>query len=318
MSVLPVTDFNPTGLDRKSRRVQLGLQRRSPMRLDWDDLRFFLAVLEHGSTKKAATALRVNQTTCARRIAALEAAIGLELFTRDEGRYRPTPEALEFVEPVKAMRAAADSFRELAGSKRRSRSSILRITAEEATAAACIFPAVAHFTRLHPEVHVDVDVSSDRRNLLAGEADVAVRGGPEPDEPGLIRRKLADDPFGFYCSSSYPSPPADGSELMRHPIACFDVVRSRLEAYGLGGNVRHVTNSATALRRLISEGTVIGPLPRSVAEASPPLRLCFTLPVESAIWLVYPEQLRGLPHIKVLGRLIADELRDARAAGRAG
>ena len=288
------------------------------MRLDWDDLRFFFAVLEHGSTKKAAAALRVNQTTCARRIAALEAAIGLELFTRDEGRYRPTPEALEFIEPVKAMRAAADSFGELAESKKRSRSSTLRITAEEATATAFIFPAVARFTRLHPDVHVDVDVSSDRRNLLAGEADVAIRGGPEPEEVGLVRRKLADDPFGFYCSWSYPSPPADGSELVHHAIACFDVARSRLQAHGLGGNVRHVTNSGTALRRLIGEGTVIGPLPRSVAEASPPLRLCFTIPIESAIWLVYSERLRGLPQIKVLGRLIGEELRKAREAGRTG
>ena len=288
------------------------------MRLDWDDLRFFLAVMEHGSTKKAAAALLVNQTTCARRIAALEAAIGLDLFTRHEGRYRPTSDAVEFVEAARAMRAGVESFSELAASKRRSRSTMLRITAEEATAAACIFPAVARLTRLHPDVHVDVDVSSDRRNLLAGEADVAVRGGAEPDEPGLIRRKLADDPFGFYCSPSYPSPPTNGSELVRHPIACFDVVRSRLEAYGLGENVRHVTNSATALRRLIGEGTVIGPLPRSVAEASPPLRLCFPVPVESAIWLVYPERLRGLPHIKGLGNLIADELRKARSAGRAG
>jgi DNA-binding transcriptional LysR family regulator len=288
------------------------------VRLDWDDLRYFLAVLEHGSTKKAATALRVNQTTCARRIAALEEAIGLALFTRDEGRYRPTADALDLVGSARAMGASAAAFGELAESKSRSRSSRLRITGEEAMAAAFIFPAVARFTRLHPEVHVDVDISSDKRDLLAGEADVAIRGGAEPDEPGLVRRKLAEDPFGFYCGWSYPSPPASGAELHQHPLACFDVVRARLEEYGLSGNIRHVTNSATALRRIIDEGTVVGLLPRSVAEASPPLRLCFAVPVRSAIWLVFPERLRGMPHLKALGRVLGEEFQKARKAGRAG
>jgi DNA-binding transcriptional LysR family regulator len=288
------------------------------MRLDWDDLRYFLAVLEHGSTKKAAAALRVNQTTCARRIAALEAATGIELFARDDGRYRPTAEALELADTVKSMRSAADGFAALVESRKRSRSSKLRITAEEAMAAALVFPAVARFTRLHPDIHVDVDVSSDKRDLLAGEADVALRGGPEPDEPGLVRRKLADDPFGFYCSWSYPCPPETPAGLAGHPIACFDVVRSRLEDHGLGASVRHVTNSATALRRIIGEGTVIGPLPKSVAEVAPPLRLCFALPIESAIWLVYPERLRRLPHLRVLAKLIGDELQRARSAGTLG
>ena len=288
------------------------------MKPDWDDFRFFLAVIEHGSTRRAASALKVDQTTCARRVASLESALGLELFTRDQGRYRPTGDALDLVEPAKAMHAAAESLRELADGKRRARSSKLRITGEEALATAFIFRAVARFTRLHPDVHVDVDVSSDRRNLLAGEADLAVRGGEAPDEAELIRRKLGDDPFGFYCNWAYPSPPGSGQELREHPIACFSSVRSRLEEFGLGANVRHVTNSGTALRRIIDEGTVIGPLPRSIAEAKPPLRLCFPVPVESAIWLTYPERLRRMPRLPVLVRLLSEEFRRARQEGRIG
>ena len=280
--------------------------------LDWDDCRFFLAVIDNGSTKRAAKALKVDQTTCARRIASLETALGLELFSRDEGRYRPTPDALDLVE------TAAASFGALADAKKRVRSHNFRITGEEAMAAAFIFPAVARFTRLHPDVHVEVDVSSDKRDLIAGEADVAVRGGTAPDEPGLMRRKLADDQFGFYCSESYAGPPATPAELPHHPIACFEVVRSRLAAHGLGDNVRHVTNSASALRRIIEEGTVIGPLPRSVAGAAPPLRLCFAVDVESAIWLVYPERLRGEKRLKELGRLLSEELNVARQQGRIG
>jgi len=38
--------------------------------LDWNDLRYFLAVARDGSTLAAARELRVSQTTVARRIAA--------------------------------------------------------------------------------------------------------------------------------------------------------------------------------------------------------------------------------------------------------
>ena len=44
--------------------------------LDWNDLRYFLAVARDGSTLAAGRALRTSQTTVARRIAALEKALG--------------------------------------------------------------------------------------------------------------------------------------------------------------------------------------------------------------------------------------------------
>ena len=50
--------------------------------LDWNDIRYFLAVARQGSTLSAARALRVSQTTVARRITALEEALGVTLFDK--------------------------------------------------------------------------------------------------------------------------------------------------------------------------------------------------------------------------------------------
>lgn len=283
-----------------------------PMKLDWDDLRYFLAVMEHGSTKRAATALRVDQTTCARRIGALEDSLGLELFTRNSGRYRPTKDALELVESAKAMQAAAGSFREHADGRRRARSRTIRVTGEETLSPAIVVPAVARFSRLHPDVQVEIDVSRELRDLEAGEADIAIRGGLEPTQPNLVRRKLADDRFGLYCSPSYVSPPRARADLAHHPIACHEALLERAQAEGLGPCVRHVVNSGAALRAIISQGDAIGWLPRSLAEAPPPLRLCFESDVPTAIWLVYPERLRGVPEIRALARLLAEEFRRSR------
>ena len=58
--------------------------------LDWNDLRYFLAVARGGSTLSAGRALRVSQTTVARRIAALEQALKLTLFERRQAGYALT------------------------------------------------------------------------------------------------------------------------------------------------------------------------------------------------------------------------------------
>ena len=77
---------------------------------DWNDLRYFLAVAESGSTLAAARALRVSQTTVARRIAALEAAMGLTLFERRQAGYALTPVGEAMLASAISVRDAADRF----------------------------------------------------------------------------------------------------------------------------------------------------------------------------------------------------------------
>ena len=58
--------------------------------MDWNDLRFFLEVARAGTTLGASKTLRVSQSTVARRIAALEEALGLELFEKLQSGYALT------------------------------------------------------------------------------------------------------------------------------------------------------------------------------------------------------------------------------------
>jgi DNA-binding transcriptional LysR family regulator len=277
------------------------------MSVDWDHIRHFLAVIEHGSTRRAAEALGVEQTTCARRIKALEASLGVTLFDRSAGRFRPTAEAATLVPAAQQMRLSGESFTSEAKGLGRKKSHQIRITAEEATASSIVYPAVAVFSRLRPDIAVQIDVSTDRRDLHSGEADVAVRGGLEPTDPKLIRRKLIDDPFGIYCSTDYPDPPASVADLRSHWLASLEVLRPRLEAAGLGERVRHVTNSGSALASMIASGSVIGPLPQSVGALHPRLRCCFVYPAPVALWMIYPERMRGFPGLKQLSNAIAGE-----------
>ncbi len=66
--------------------------------LDWNDLRYFLAVAREGSTLAAGRALRVSQTTVARRVAALERTLGFPLFEKRQAGYALTPAGDELLE----------------------------------------------------------------------------------------------------------------------------------------------------------------------------------------------------------------------------
>jgi len=58
--------------------------------LDWNDIRVFLAVAEHGTTLGASRELAVSQSTVSRRIAAMEEATGLHLFDKRRTGYALT------------------------------------------------------------------------------------------------------------------------------------------------------------------------------------------------------------------------------------
>ena len=277
----------------------------------WDDLRYFVAVLEHGSTKRAAAALRVEQTTVARRIAALEGNLGLELFDRTSGRYRPTETALSLRPSADLVLGALRTFSAEAASRRRSTTHKIRLTAEDSLAERFIVPAVARFAETHPEIQVEIDLSREYRDLERGEADMAVRPlALDPPDPNLIGRKLIDDPYGVYCSDEYPCPPTSREDMRQHPIVCLESTLPRIEAAGLGANVRHVVNAMGGVAAMIRSGAGVGGLPKSVAEATPGLRLCFDL-LPTSIWLFYPRRMRGAPGVKELGQVIARQFREA-------
>ena len=78
--------------------------------MDWNDLKYFLAVADRGSTLSAARAMRVSQTTVARRIAALEDAIGFPLFEKRQAGYALTPAGETLLERARQVDVAASAF----------------------------------------------------------------------------------------------------------------------------------------------------------------------------------------------------------------
>src|SRR5215218_290244 len=96
--------------------------------LDWNDLRYFLAVASEGSTLAAGRKLRVSQTTVARRIAALEASLGFPVFEKRQAGYAITPAGEDLLARAEQVEKAANHFADAAAAQSRDVSGTVKIT----------------------------------------------------------------------------------------------------------------------------------------------------------------------------------------------
>src|SRR5215210_569904 len=111
--------------------------------LDWNDLRYFLAVAERGSTSAVGRTLRVSQTTVARRLSALEVATGLTLFDRHQGGYRLTADGDALLADAQRLGQAGEAFQEAALARARSFAVTVRLTTEDVFANTLLAPMLA-------------------------------------------------------------------------------------------------------------------------------------------------------------------------------
>jgi len=171
--------------------------------VDWNDLRYLLAVADAGSTLAAGRALRVSQTTVARRIAALEQAIGFPLFDRRQAGYVLTPTGTALIDRARSVELAATGFAEAAASLARDVSGTVRLTTEDIFANTVLAPMLRELHLLHPEIKIDLDTARELRDLGAGEADIALRSTKSSQPAGVVGRRLCVDDWTLYCSRDY-------------------------------------------------------------------------------------------------------------------
>lgn len=277
---------------------------------EWSDVRCFLAVARHGATLRAAKELGMNQTTCARRVAALEDALGLRLFDKSGSGYELTVAGRELIEAGERLSTAAEVFEGTAGALNRAASFALKLTTVDGFEHRLVAPAVAAARRKLPGLTVEIEIGSERRDLIRGEADLAVRAGPEPDELGLIARKLAHTPWGLYRHRDYPAP-VTPENMLDHPIASVDgYPLDSTRALAPHARIVHVTNSLSGVIAALRGADCIAGLPLFVGDAEPDLVRCGLFEGDRAgLWALYPERLRGREEIRVLVNCLADQVK---------
>lgn len=157
--------------------------------LNWDDLKFFLAVSRAGSVRAAAEELKVNHATVSRRINSFESSLGQRLFERTPQGYVRTRLGDEvFNEAAYLEERLSNVERRIVGNDEEL-SGEIRVTMPDLVAQELLLEGCAQFCQLYPQVELDIVESIKLLNLANREADVAFRIVKEPPEY-LIGRKL--------------------------------------------------------------------------------------------------------------------------------
>jgi len=143
--------------------------------IDWDDVRYFLAVARGGSVRAAAERLGVNHATVLRRIAQLEQRLGAHMFEKLPSGYRLTDAGEEVFEFAQQMEASSNQLETRVLGRDRSTRGLLRVTLAPLLATHLLMPDFADFARLHPEIEMEILSIDEPVNLTNREADVAIR-----------------------------------------------------------------------------------------------------------------------------------------------
>jgi DNA-binding transcriptional LysR family regulator len=279
--------------------------------IDWNDLRYFLAVADRGSTLAAGRALRVSQTTVARRIAALEQAIGFPLFEKRQAGYTLTPAGEALVERARQVEVAASSFGDAAAAEKRDTSGTVRITTQEIFAVSLLAPILRELHERHPEIMIELDDSQDFRDLGEGEADIALRSAGGDLGPGIVGRRLGVDDWTLYCSRDYAAAhgvPTTRAQLRNHAFIggggpkLWRAYSAWLHDLGLDDRIVMHHASAMGMMSAIRSGLGIAVLPCIVADAEPDLIQCVPPKDDHgrSMWLVTHERVRQTPRVRAV------------------
>lgn len=278
--------------------------------LDWNDLRYFIAVAREGSTLAGARRLRTSQTTVARRIAALEGALALPLFEKRQSGYALTPAGFELLARAEQVERSVNGFAEAASAQARDLSGTVKVTTEEVYAITLLAPILRELHERHPEIVIELDTSQRVRDLGAGEADISLRSTKSSDQPaGLVGRQLCPDDWALYCSRDYAARhgvPGTLAELRHHSFIgggggnLWIHYQAWLKTLGLEQQVAMHHATSGGLLSGIRSGFGIAVLPSIVADADPDLIRC--LPPRSEheriLWLFTHERVRHTPRVR--------------------
>lgn len=275
---------------------------------DWRNLRYLLVLARAGSLSAAARELAVDHATVGRRIAALEAALGLRLVDR-------LPRSCPLTEDGAAMAAIAERMEELAlEAQRRSRaasstlSGVVRVSAPPALTTLCVAPRIGALRRAHPALSVVLLGSSSFAALDRGEADIAVRMA-RPKGKTAVARKIGTMRFGLYAGADYAERPSQSWEFIAFDEALEHVPQQSWLGRVLAGRaIGFRSNDLFGQQAAARAGAGVAVLPTFMGEDDPAL---IRVPIdpeppERELWLMAYPDLRRSPAVRAVMNFLSE------------
>ncbi len=183
--------------------------------MEWDDLRYVLALARAGTLMGAARELNVVRTTVGRRLNAIEDALGVRLFDRTPQGFVPTVHG----EDLAAVAAQIEAQVLAAECRVRGGDAELQGTLCVSTMDFVyeVFADVfSSFIARYPQVDLVISTSPEVVSLRRREADVVIRLSNDPPDY-LVGRRMGRVEFGLYGSRELVERVGAGSPLGEFP-----------------------------------------------------------------------------------------------------
>lgn len=273
--------------------------------MNWDDIRYAVALYREGSIAAVARRFRVDKTTVSRRLKAIEGQLGSRLFERHQGRWTASvagqailARALDIEEQIASLvRLSETAASEIAG--------IVRITALDFVARDFLLPGLGSLLAAFPALDIELVTSEQSLSLARREADIALRFA-RPQDGNLVIRRLAAIPFGIYRSRHLPS---SENSWVAYDHNLTELPESRwLAEHQPQATVRFRNNSLNSLLDAARLGLGKAIMPVYMADRHPELQPCQNtgIVLERDLWLVIHPESRHTPKIRAVSDWIVD------------
>jgi DNA-binding transcriptional LysR family regulator len=278
------------------------------MRSDLNDFVFFAEVVNHGGFAAAGRALNEPKSKLSRRVAGLEARLGVRLIERSSRRFRVTEVGQAFYERCKAMLAEAERAEVLIAQAQSEPHGLIRISCPTGLVEP-LSGLVAQFLTLYPKVRLQL-VAIDRPvDLIEERIDVALRVRTSLEgDASLTMRSLGNSIRILVASPQIASRIADIDDLPAWPTLSTADDQTDVNWFletdgGQTRTIRHEPRIGcadfTAVRTAAIAGLGVALLPdHTCSEALKQGRLVRVLPawrgVKGLVHIVFTTR-RGLP-----------------------
>jgi len=277
---------------------------------DWEDLRHFAALARDKSLSAAARRLGVDHATVARRVAALEASLGLKLVDRRPRAYLLTIDGERVAAMAARMEEEAYAVERAARAGAPDLAATVAVSAPPTLANTLIAPRLGELLARHPGLQICLIGEKRSASLARREADVAVRLS-RPVEQTLVARRIGTFTFALYAAPQYlaaHTPSAYG--FIAYDESLEDVPQQQwLKTVAGKRPIIARINDLEGHRAAARAGAGVAALPLFMGEGDAQLRRVPIAgkykPVSRELWLVVHRDLRRAPGVRAVMDFLA-------------
>ncbi len=161
--------------------------------IDFNDLFFFVKVVEHGGFAAASRKIDVPKSKLSRRILDLEGRLGVQLIRRSTRRFAVTEIGMEYYRHCQAMVEEAEAAESTIQSAKIEPQGIIKVTCPPGLGALGANAMIADFIALYPKVLVHLESTNRVVDPLIDGVDIALRVRfPPLADDGLVVKRLGD------------------------------------------------------------------------------------------------------------------------------